>query len=1165
MIGGKSNARTTPTALGSMVSAGAYGMVIPQGYGLIKSPFLPIWAADLREGGSGKKFKNKKKGVKTYIENIDLLLGHNPIMGVANIWNNATKIPLNFTSQVFAIGSFGTHTLTVTDSQFYSVIGVSVTTPYLSQTTNDYLSPTGTVVIPSGSFETPMWNLAFNGPDGNDPTGYQYYPFVYIWTPAAGAVVTVPRVPLAIANYTVYYTQKSSVIGHKSPLAYMRLTFEPTLGDGPEYTGSLSTQQVLMPPYAGAGSTTYDLGAEGMIPDVRPEVQFPFGVYPSGDADYADMIEDIIKSGITQVSPADATATLNLQQVQHGAAAFDIPGAVQKKVVAGPVTTIQAGQHGKLTFDLANVAGNILIAYWYGFSSSSAQTISSTVEGSGWTVIDASPGAGSAPQQWIVAYVVAGGCVPGTNMVTIAPADANSTVYMGIAELSIDTFDIATAFTLSTPDETVGSITTTNPVGSTALAFAFTINIGTIPTPPSRGPIQTDPRWAEFMMLPASQYDGGASYIQSRKVYGPTLIQIANDVTGQVNIGATRIVLVAFKQVAPSTIPQPFGNFLDKISMAYCRLQARAYGLWGSLSMQSQKAARDWLTNLYKSMNCAPYFSEGMLKQAPYGETSAVANGAIYIAPTGPTYQLTDLNGDYLGDASKPPLVVNRTPQLDAPAIIQYQIPNRASDYNPVAVTQPDAGALAIQGVRKSALETRDEITDEGIARKLLGIAVRREQYIRNPLSFASGPKMILAEPMDIIEITETMNGLSSFPTRITSQKISAGWECAIECEPYVYGVHSPVPITAATITPNVPAFGADPGPVNTPIIFEPVPRLYSSASQAKLGFAVSAPSADYGGCQVLMSSDGGVSFPPIGAIAGNAATGVTTADWPIASDPDTTNDLPVDLTESLGSLSSYLAVDRDNFVYPCYIATGNATIPYGLLTYNTATLTATNKYTLKATGGGNELRRCVFGAPVPQPGPDVDHPNGSRFAFLGNPAAVTPGVLYITMDPKWIGVTLQFKFLPINTFGNTIADPSTLTIYSFTPIGLPGGGIAQNATYINAPSLALSQTSTTNLVMTLVFTKFSSNAVKYNARSIIAVPTVTVPTWFYVFIGDPSYTGDTGATTNLTVYADTTQAKLGVPGYTYVGAIQALPSSFASAIVLPGGYPPPAANIIGS
>jgi hypothetical protein len=202
---------------------------------------------------------------------------------------------------------------------------------------------------------------------------------------------------------------------------------------------------------------------------------------------------------------------------------------------------------------------------------------------------------------------------------------------------------------------------------------------------------------------------------------------------------------------------------------------------------------------------------------------------------------------------------------------------------------------------------------------------------------------------------------------------------------------------------------------------------------------SISLISSGYGGSQVYISTDGGTSYNNIGAINGNAVTGVSTADWPAATDPDVVNDLPLDLTESNGSLSSYQLIDETNFVYPCYVAGGNAAIPYELMTYAVATLTAPSQYTLKATGSGNKLRRAVFGAPAAA-GAGVDHPSGARFAFLG-PVGETaqPGSIKLQMDPLWVGQTLYFKFLAFNSFVGGIESLSDAVAYPYTVLGTVG------------------------------------------------------------------------------------------------------------------------------
>src|SRR5262245_14446467 len=94
MIGKQSVAR--PTALGTLLSSGVYGSSATQGYGTPRLAPMGIWAANLRPGSSGKKFKSKK-GLKAYVENIDMYVCTNPASGVLQIWSNQrNEYPLEF-------------------------------------------------------------------------------------------------------------------------------------------------------------------------------------------------------------------------------------------------------------------------------------------------------------------------------------------------------------------------------------------------------------------------------------------------------------------------------------------------------------------------------------------------------------------------------------------------------------------------------------------------------------------------------------------------------------------------------------------------------------------------------------------------------------------------------------------------------------------------------------------------------------------------------------------------------------------------------------------------------------------------------------------------------------------------------------------------------------
>src|SRR4029077_18121341 len=82
-------------------------------------------------------------------------------------------------------------------------------------------------------------------------------------------------------------------------------------------------------------------------------------------------------------------------------------------------------------------------------------------------------------------------------------------------------------------------------------------------------------------------------------------------------------------------------------------------------------------------------------------------------------------------------------------------------------------------------------------------------------------------------------------------------------------------------------------------------------------------------------------------------------------TNPDTTHTLGVDLTESLGQLTSGSSSDAANGVTLCY-CDGE------LLSYETATLTATDKYNLTT------LYRGLYGTAAGA------HTSGSPFAYIG-------------------------------------------------------------------------------------------------------------------------------------------------------------------------------------
>ena len=1050
MMSGKNQASQQLTAFGSMLQASTYGLTIPVIFGLTQSPLLPIWAANLRQGGSTKKFKQMKKGVITYVENIDFLLGKNPILGALQMWNNGALLPLTVVKwnyvgpglvNIFVGGSDdGTGP---PDPHFYAVIGVTVNVDF-SETFDDY-GGTGPVTV-SGTWEVPLWNRQFIGPDPTGSSAQRNYPFGYNWQPGMGPVIALDVYPWREgATFNVYYAQLMAATSYVPPIAKLSLAFENILGSGSEYDG-FSAQQIQYPWYAGLGSPDIDLGSSGAIPALKAEVQGKFGIYPTGDCDFVDMIEDIIKSGITQ---AALGGSLNFGPTQHGCGAYTFPGAIQmKELKVGTGTSISG-----LGFDLPNTAGNILVIVLTPDPIEGEPVVTDT-QGNTW-VLGAGPvGAGAGTCQYIF-YAL--NCKAGPNGVTFTAAQG---VIANLYELAgVDSFDAAAAEDEPPLGPTTCAITTTNQPG-----FPSLILMSSFGDPPSPGLRQLWKVLAEApgLLGPGTQQTS----ISQRNVSNPGTYSAT--ITNESVTNSGGILMAAFKATVPATYPNPLPDFLDAATRELTRMQCRAGGLWGSLSMNSQQAASDWIKTIAEAANCAPVFSGFRLKLIPRSEVSAAANGAVYVSPTaaGPVANLDTANGDFMASAGESPLQVVRKARTDTDSVLQMQHINRASSYQQVVTAVPDPASVALFGVRKKDPDQNNAVQDVAIARSILTIQIRRRNYVdRLSYEFKLNQRWAFLEAMDLVTVSDEEQGIAQIPVRLTSVEEDDQLALACEAEPFIYGVHAPQSLATIITSPYSPSSATQlsAGDVNPPILFEPVPELCANQPQAQIWAVISSTAANFGGCQAWVSTDGGSSYNPAGdPILGSAVTGKLTAVWPAETDPDTTNDLLLDMSESNGVIESISATEEDNFLLPCIVTGADMTVKnngtavasfslptfsnngvavagpsldwdYELMAYATAVLTGTNLYTLKATGAGNQLRRSVYNAPAS--GAGITHSAGERFAVL-SPAGM--GIFKVNLPSQWVGTALHFKFPSFNSFGGAIQSLSDCIDYVYTPTGVP-------------------------------------------------------------------------------------------------------------------------------
>lgn len=413
-----------------------------------------------------------------------------------------------------------------------------------------------------------------------------------------------------------------------------------------------------------------------------------------------------------------------------------------------------------------------------------------------------------------------------------------------------------------------------------------------------------------------------------------------------------------------------------------------------------QRPAHEYIEELAQVGNSAPVWSEGKLKLIPYADAEIVGSLATYTPNVTPLYDLTD--DDFLpmgGD----PVKVRRKTQADAFNQVQVKFSNRAIDYNDDIAEAKDQADIEQHGLRPMSPVSLPSICEPGVADTVAGIIRDRALFVRNTYEFSVGWQYALLEPMDIVTVTDPALGLDKAPVRI--REITEGAEITIVAEEFLSGVSAPTAYLS-----NIPAgynadYNAQPGNVNTPVIFD-APSILTVTGR-EIWAAISGSGEEWGGCDVWVSTDN-TTYKRVGSINGRARHGTLTAALAAGADPDTVNTLAVDLMQSSGELTGGTTADADLFSTLCWIE-GE------LLSYRDAALTAANRYNL------TYLRRGAYNS---QSGA---HDSGSRFVRCDD------RLFKYAVDPALVGKVLYFKFTSFNQWGMGHEDLSAVTAYSHT------------------------------------------------------------------------------------------------------------------------------------
>ena len=435
--------------------------------------------------------------------------------------------------------------------------------------------------------------------------------------------------------------------------------------------------------------------------------------------------------------------------------------------------------------------------------------------------------------------------------------------------------------------------------------------------------------------------------------------------------------------------------------------------------MDSQRQGADVLSEILTASNSDCVWSDGLLKVVPYGDTPLSANGVAWTPSLDPLYDLTE--DDFQLRAGEDPVQRDVKRPADAYNAVQVEFLDRTQQYASDVAPAQDQANIDAYGLRKQDPTALHCICDAGVAAHVAQLMVQRSANVRRSFSFSLDERYGLLDPLDLVTLTS--GRLDRTLVRLTEIDEQADGTLDCTAEEMLVGVAHAALYTRQAAGGYVSNFDADPGPVSPPILINPPVGYVSgvvSGVQATLGgvqatqasyeawAAVAGTGAAWGGCQVWASLDG-VSYQEVGEIDGRARYGVSTADFPAGTDPDTTHALDVDLSASLGQLDPGTQADAD----------GGATVSLiggEVIGWRDAVLTGLNAYQL-----GGYIRRGLFGTPI------ADHPAGAEFVRIDE------GVFRYAYTTAQAGKTLYLKFPSFNVYGRALQGLDEAGAYALT------------------------------------------------------------------------------------------------------------------------------------
>lgn len=409
-------------------------------------------------------------------------------------------------------------------------------------------------------------------------------------------------------------------------------------------------------------------------------------------------------------------------------------------------------------------------------------------------------------------------------------------------------------------------------------------------------------------------------------------------------------------------------------------------------AFSSQKKAQEIIAEILELTNTYMFWSVDRFKFVPRDDVQR----GIWKPNTEIIY---DIDADELISQNGAPVVFRRKDSTEIYNYVTVNFLNRANDYEEESVSFQDIASIKAYGVRSVSYDAKWLHTKER-ALKYAQMKTRLAQTECNQYTLKLPWKYCRLEPGDLIRITDEAIGIKgqvAMVSEVTEANDGLITVTALQRAPGDYS-------EAKYKVDNkyqYQDFNIDPGDTARPLFIIPPSDLVASSSGCELWVALHGNSADWGGCDVYVSTkDGDYSY--------NGTHGVSSVYGQLASDlsyDGDSVDIYLDNPRAVELLtgSTQDAADGNTLIW----------INGECMSYSLATLQGSNVYTLSG------LVRAQYGTKL------GEH-------YFNDDVAVLDGNIYALSLPKaYIGKTLYFKFPAFNAFkanGQDLADVDCYT-----------------------------------------------------------------------------------------------------------------------------------------